>query len=116
MAERGLTVDHSTIARWVLHYAPILGERIRREMRRPNRSWRVDETYVRVAGQWTYLYRAIDSAGDTIDFLLSPKRDRIAAKAFLQLVLLQAGQIRWLPKADIVGQLRFIERTLGIAI
>ena len=94
MAERGSAVDHSTIARWVLHYAPILNERIRQEMRRPNRSWQVDETYVRVAGQWTYLYRAIDSAGDTIDFLLSPKRDLSAAKAFLQLALLQAGQIR----------------------
>jgi IS6 family transposase len=87
MAERGVTVDHSTIARWVLHYAPVLQERIRGEMRRPNRSWRVDETYIRVAGQWTYLYRAVDSAGDTIDFLLSPKRDRLAAKGFLQLAL-----------------------------
>ena len=53
MAERRLAVDHSTIARWVLHYTPILNQRIRREMRRPNRSWRVDETYVRVAGKWT---------------------------------------------------------------
>ena len=92
MAERGLTVDHSTIARWVLHYSPILEKRIRREMRQPNRSWRVDETYIRVAGRWTYLYRAVDSAGDTIDFLLSPYRDRIAAKAFLQLAL--SGRIR----------------------
>ena len=56
-------------------------------MRRPNRSWRVDETYVRVAGTWTYLYRAIDSAGDTLDFLLSPNRDLIAAKGFLRLAL-----------------------------
>src|SRR3954471_16388872 len=63
----------STIARWVLHYAPVLKTRIRFEMRQPNRSWRVDETYVRVQGRWTYLYRAIDSAGNTIDFLLSPK-------------------------------------------
>jgi transposase-like protein len=92
MAERGLAVDHSTIARWVLTYAPILNERIRSKMRHPNRSWRVDETYVRVAGQWTYLYRAIDSAGDTIDFLLSPKRDLIATKSFLHLALWQAGQ------------------------
>jgi transposase, IS6 family len=92
MAERGLAVDHSTIARWVLTYAPVLNERIRSEMRHPNRSWRVDETYVRVAGQWTYLYRAIDSGGNTIDFLLSPKRDLIAAKGFLQLALWQAGQ------------------------
>jgi transposase-like protein len=94
MAERGLTVDHSTIARWVLHYAPVLDERIRSAVRNPNRSWRVDETYIRVAGQWTYLYRAIDSAGNTIDFLLSPKRDQVAAKAFLQLALAQAGGVR----------------------
>jgi transposase, IS6 family len=199
MAERGLKLDHSTIARWVLQYAPVLNERIPSEMRRPNRSWRVDETYVRVAGAWTYLYRAIDSVGNTIDFLLSPKRDRTAAKTFLQLALLQAGtnrprvinvdghlaypgaiqelkqsgelgrncrcrrapylnnileqdhrfvkkrmvssqgfrsvggalstiagyeainiirkgQIRWLPKADIIGQSHFIDRTLGIAV
>src|ERR1700722_3389621 len=93
MAERGLAVDHSTIARWVLHYSPILSRRIRRDMWPPNRCWRLDETYVRVAGKWTYLYRAIDSAGDTIDFLLSPNRDLIAAKGFLQLAL-SAGQIR----------------------
>jgi len=101
MAERGVTVDHSTIAGWVLHYGPILNERIRREMRNPNRSWRVDQTYIRVAGQWTYLYRAIDSAGSTIDFMLSPKRDRIAAKAFLQFALWRgsdpapSNQCRW---------------------
>ena len=94
MAERNLTVDHSTIARWVLRYAPVLNQRIRSEVRNPNRSWRVDETYIRVAGQWTYLYRGIDSAGNTIDFLLSPKRDLVAAKAFLQLALAQAGDVR----------------------
>jgi len=198
MAERGLKLDHSTIARWVLQYAPVLNARIRPEMRRPNRSWRVDETYVRVAGTWRYLYRAVDSAGNTIDFLLSPKRDLRAAKAFLQLATLQAetrrprvinvdghpaypgaieelkrsgalgrncrcrrapylnnileqdhrfvkkrmissqwfrsvdgalrtiagyeamnivrkGQIRWLPKADVLGQAQFIDRTLGVA-
>lgn len=57
MAERGLSVDHSTIARWVSRYAPILNERMRRYLRHPNRSWRVDETYFRVGGKWTYLYR-----------------------------------------------------------
>ncbi len=67
-------------------------KRIRREIRRPNRSWRVDETYVRVAGRWTYLYRAVDLAGDTVDFLLSLYRDRIAAKGFLQLALF--GRVR----------------------
>ena len=93
-AECGLAVDHSTIARWVLTYTPVLNERIRSEMRHPGRSWRVDETYVRVAGQWAYLYQAIDSAGNTIDSLLSPRRDLIAAKGFLQLALWQAGQFR----------------------
>jgi transposase-like protein len=73
MKERGLEVDHSTIGRWVLRYAPELHKRIRREVQSPNRSWRVDETYVRVAGAWTYLYRAFDSSGETIDFMLSPK-------------------------------------------
>jgi transposase, IS6 family len=94
MAERGLSVDHSTIGRWVLRYAPELYKRIRREVRPPNRSWRVDETFVRVAGKWTYLYRAVDSAGETIDFMLSPRRDAIAAKHFLQLALWRTGQIR----------------------
>jgi transposase-like protein len=87
MVERGLLVDHVTIWRWVQHYAPILNQRLRREVRHPNGSWRVDETYVRVGGEWAYLYRAVDSAGDTIDFLLSPKRDLTAAKLFLRLAL-----------------------------
>ena len=94
MAERGLVVDHSTIARWVLRYAPILNQRLRRHSRQANRSWRVDETYVRVAGQWTYLYRALDSEGNTIEFMLSPYRDRVAAKRFLQLALLRVGRRR----------------------
>ncbi|PWU07398.1 MAG: IS6 family transposase [Terriglobia bacterium] len=197
MAERGLSIDHVTIWRWVQHYAPILNQRLRREVRHPNRSWRVDETYVRVAGKWAYLYRAVDSAGATIDFLLSPHRDLTAAKLFLRLVLsgtsirprvinvdghpayaraiaelkesgdlgrrcrcrpspylnnvieqdhrfikkriaaslwfrsaegalrtiddyeamhlIRKGQIRWLPKGDVVGQRRFIHNLLGIA-
>src|SRR6516162_6191405 len=61
MAERGLRVDHSTIGRWVLRYTPELLKRVRREIRPHNRSWRVDETYVRVADAWTYLYQAVDS-------------------------------------------------------
>src|SRR5881398_3432565 len=61
MAERGLSVDHSTVARWVPRYALELSKRIRRHLRRPGGSWRGDETYVRVAGQWTYLSRALDS-------------------------------------------------------
>ena len=91
MAERGLSVDHVTIWRWVQRYAPILNQRIRRELRSPNRSWRVDETYVKVAGKWAYLYRAVDSAGETIEFMMSPNRDLIAAKLFLQLALSRGG-------------------------
>lgn len=87
MAERGLSIDHVRIWRWVQRYAPILNQRIRRESRRPNRSWQVDETYVKVAGNWAYLYRAVDSTGATIEFMLSPKRDLIAAKMFLRLAL-----------------------------
>ena len=94
MAERGLSVDHVTIWRWVQRYAPLLNQRLRGELRHPNRSWRVDETYVRVAGNWTYLYRAVDSAGDTIDFMLSPKRDLTAAKRFLRLALSGTGGVR----------------------
>ena len=94
MTERGLCVDHSTVGRWVQRYAPELYKRIRRELRKPNRSWRVDETYVRVCGVWTYLYRAVDSTGETIDFTLSPKRDVVAAKHFLQSALWRTGQIR----------------------
>ena len=82
MAERNLHVDHVTIWRWVQRYAPELDRRCRRELRPTNGSWRVDETYLRVAGRWTYLYRAVDSAGATIDFLLSAKRDA-AGKAVL---------------------------------
>src|SRR4026207_1385189 len=94
MVERGLAVDHVTIWRWGQRYAPGLNPPARRRGRDPNRSWRVDETYVRVAGNWTYLYRAVDSAGDTIDFMLSPKRDLTAAKLFLRLALSGTGGVR----------------------
>ena len=82
MAERNLNVDHVTIWRWVQRYAPELNRRCRRELRMTNRSWRADETYLRLAGKWTYLYRAVDSTGATIDFLLSARRDAAAAKRF----------------------------------
>ncbi|HEY6291924.1 MAG TPA: IS6 family transposase, partial [Terriglobia bacterium] len=69
MAERGVPVDHSTIYRWVQRYAPEIERRLRWHWRRPrSRSWRVDETYVKVRGKWSYLYRAVDKLGNTIDF------------------------------------------------
>src|SRR5215471_10094784 len=69
LTERGLPADHTTIWRWVLRYASELSKRCRRKLKPTNGSWRVDETYIRVKGKWTYLYRAVDSAGATIDFL-----------------------------------------------
>ena len=70
LAERGVAVDNSTIWRWVQRYTPELEQRLRRHLKPTNRSWRVDETYVRVKGRWCYLYRAIDSEGATIEFSL----------------------------------------------
>ena len=83
LAERGLPVDHVTVWRWVQRYAPELDRRLRKRLKTTNDSWRVDETYVRVKGKWAYLYRAVDSTGATIDFLLSAKRDAAAAERFL---------------------------------
>ncbi len=82
MLERELEVDHSTINRWVLDYAPELDRRCRPHLKSNNDSWRVDETYVKVKKQWKYLYRAVDSQGNTIDFLLTARRDTEAAKRF----------------------------------
>jgi len=94
MAERNLSVDHVTIWRWVQRYAPELNRRCRPELRRTKAWWRCDETYVRVAGKWTYLYRAVDSTGATIDFLLSTRRDAAAAKRFFQKALRSPGHPR----------------------
>ena len=82
MLERGLHVDHTTIYRWVQRYAPELEKRCRPHLKATNDSWRVDETYVKVRKTWTYLYRAVDSDGNTLEFLLSPTRDAEAAKRF----------------------------------
>lgn len=87
MQERGVELDHSTINRWVLKYAPELDKRIRPFLTLTNDSWRVDETYIEVKGAWKYLYRAVDSAGNTLDFMLSAKRDGKAAARFFRKVL-----------------------------
>src|SRR5271166_3692186 len=78
LLDRGVEVDHTTIFRWIQAYAGELEKRIRPHLRMSNGSWRVDETYVRVKGRWTYLYRAVDSRGQTIDFLLSARREAVA--------------------------------------
>src|SRR3712207_7039767 len=87
LQDRGVAVDHTTLFRWIQAYAPELEKRIRPHLRTCNGSWRVDETYVKVKGRWTYLYRAVDSQGQTIDFLLSAKRDAAAAKRFFRKAL-----------------------------
>src|SRR6266508_2355088 len=84
MRERGLSLDHTTIYRWVQAYAPEFEKRIRPQLRLTNDSYRVEETYININGEWKYLTRAVDSTGQTIDFLLSAKRDSRAAKRFFR--------------------------------
>src|SRR5438552_8606114 len=82
MAERGLRVDHTTIYRWVQRYAPELDKRCRPHLKPCNDSWKVDETSIKIKNVWMYLYRAVDSQGNTLEFLLSPTRVAEAAKRF----------------------------------
>jgi transposase-like protein len=84
MGERGVAVDHSTLNRWVIKYAPECEKQFRCRQRPVGRSWRLDETYVKIKGKWAYLYRGVDKEGQTIDFLLTPNRDQAAAEAFLR--------------------------------
>ena len=86
MGERGVLVDHATVHRWSIKILPVMAAAFRfRQRKRPvGASWRMDETYIKVAGQWKYLYRAVDREGDTIDFLLRVKRDLAAARCFFE--------------------------------
>ena len=90
MSERGLTVVHTTIFRWVQRFAPEIDKKCRAHLKQTNASWRVDETYVKVGGQWMYLYRAVDSEGNILDFLLNQTRSTRAAKRFFRKVLGQS--------------------------
>jgi transposase-like protein len=91
MAERGVEVDASCIWRWVQAYAPELNKRCRPYLKPVNKSYRIDETYIKVKGEDKYLYRALDSTGQTIDFLLTAKRDTAAAKRFLRRAIEASG-------------------------
>ena len=84
MAERGVVVDHTTLNRWVVKYAPLIAAEAQARKRPTANSWRVDETYIKVKGQWTYLYRAVDRDGKTLDFMLSERRDLAAARRFFK--------------------------------
>jgi transposase-like protein len=92
MAERGVSVDHATIHRWTLRYAPELLKRFNQSKRAVTGRWHIDETYVKVRGQWCYLYRAIDSDGDTVEFWFSERRNLTAAKRFLRKALKRHGR------------------------
>src|SRR5260370_23134934 len=87
MAERGLSVDHTTVWRWTQTYAPEVQRRLRGQVTTKGSTWHMDETFVRIAGRWMYLFRAVDSSGQTVDFYLSESRDREAAKCFLRRAL-----------------------------
>ena len=92
MAERGISVDHATIHRWGIRYSPELLERFNSRKRAVTGKWHVDETYIRVRGQWRYLYRAIDSNGDTVEFWFGERRNLTAAKRFLRKALKRHGR------------------------
>ena len=91
LEERGVPIDHATIQRWVVKYSPLLEEAFHRRKRPVWISWRMDETYIKVKGQWRYLYRAVDKHGQTIDFLLTEQRDTEAALKFLKKAIRRNG-------------------------
>ncbi len=91
LEERGADVDHSTVQKWVVHYAPQLEQAFRKRKMPVGRSWKMDETYIKVNGRWVYLYRAVDSDGATIDFMLSETRDRAAVLKFFKQAIGSSG-------------------------
>src|SRR5579864_2273468 len=92
MEERGVSVDHSTVHRWALKLLPVLEKAFRSRKRPVGKSWRVDETYIKVNGQWKYLYRAVDKTGNTIDFMPRAHRDKTAARRYFEKSIAQNGE------------------------
>src|SRR5688500_11773996 len=80
---RGVKADHATIQRWVFKFTPLMELTLRKRKKRVGSSWRMDETYIKVKGEWMYLYRAVDKDGNTVDFLLTKRRNKYAAHKFL---------------------------------
>ena len=91
IAERGFEVDHSTVHRWVIKLVPLFEKTFRKHQRPVGKSWRMDETYIKVKGQWKYLYRAVDKEGKTVDFLLRAHRDKAAARRYFEKAIDQNG-------------------------
>jgi len=92
MIIRRAEIDHSTLQRWVKRFVPLIDKRVRRRKKVVNGSWRMDETYIKLNGKWVYLYRAVDSQGNTIDFLLRSRRDVAAPKAFFRKAFKENGR------------------------
>lgn len=91
LAERGVRVDHATLNRWVVKFAPQIAARAQARKRPTAKSWRMDETYIKVKGRWTYLYRAVDRDGQTLDFMLSELRNLAAARRFFKRAIAANG-------------------------
>ncbi|WP_300074695.1 IS6 family transposase [uncultured Ruegeria sp.] len=100
MAECGVDLDHATLDRWVSRYAGLISEAARYRKRPTDRSWRMDETYVKVKGEWVYLYRAIDKHGKTLDFMLSERRNKTAATRFVA----RALEVNGLPRKIVIDK------------
>ncbi|NOC83128.1 IS6 family transposase [Ruegeria sp. HKCCD6428] len=100
MSERGVAVDHTTLNRWVTRYSSAIADAARRRKGSCDRSWRMDETYIKVKGSWVYLYRAVDKYGKTLDFMLSPRRNKPAATKFFAKML----EINGLPKKIVIDK------------
>ena len=92
MSMRGSSIDHSTVQRWIIRFTPLLEREVRKRTKPTGGSWRMDETYVKIKGKWVYLYRADDSEGNTVDFLLRAKRDKAAACAFFRKAIKNNGR------------------------
>ena len=92
MSERGISVDHSTVHRWALKLLPVMEKLFRRRKRPVGKSWRMDETYIKINGQWRYLYRAVDKDGATVDFLLRAHRDKVAARRYFEKAIRHNGE------------------------